>query len=202
MPTIHINGITPAGAGKTDLQAMRFRKHEDHPRRCGENQAFPLFLACLLGSPPQVRGKLVFCHGRLCAAGITPAGAGKTSRCRNISMFLKDHPRRCGENSLRKTGLQRRGGSPPQVRGKPSEKLTKSFIQRITPAGAGKTVLQCCIVRATADHPRRCGENFYPQRSMLGITGSPPQVRGKPSRCCCETLRGRITPAGAGKTRD
>ena len=180
MPTIHINGITPAGAGKTDLQAMRFRKHEDHPRRCGENQAFPLFLACLLGSPPQVRGKLVFCHGRLCAAGITPAGAGKTSRCRNISMFLKDHPRRCGENSLRKTGLQRRGGSPPQVRGKQCAALTRFNCFRITPAGAGKTILYCPSFKSVWDHPRRCGENFICTFTFAILPGSPPQVRGKP----------------------
>ena len=50
-------GITPAGAGKT-YRSDDFRQcAEDHPRRCGENQAmrFGTILKC--GSPPQVRGK-------------------------------------------------------------------------------------------------------------------------------------------------
>ena len=71
--------------------------------------------------------------------GITPAGAGKTARqiC-NISQS-EDHPRRCGENNGSPPHTAYEGGSPPQVRGKPSELLSDEIIDRITPAGAGKT---------------------------------------------------------------
>ena len=31
-------GITPAGAGKTDVEDTFFTDDGDHPRRCGENQ--------------------------------------------------------------------------------------------------------------------------------------------------------------------
>ena len=62
LPTLHLlklhNGITPADAGKTLAFGFYQTRRWDHPRGCGENQAFPLFLACPLGSPPQVRGKL------------------------------------------------------------------------------------------------------------------------------------------------
>ena len=30
--------ITPAGAGKTEIQYMLDREIKDHPRRCGENK--------------------------------------------------------------------------------------------------------------------------------------------------------------------
>ena len=51
---------------------------KDHPRRCGENGEFIPYADGVVGSPPQVRGKL-YCFA--CGAGgdgITPAGAGKT----------------------------------------------------------------------------------------------------------------------------
>ena len=35
-------------------------------------------------------------------------------------------------------------GSPPQVRGKPITEAFKADIDRITPAGAGKTILFTC----------------------------------------------------------
>ena len=35
---------------------------------------------------------------------------------------------------------------------------------------------------------------------MFKITGSPPQVRGKPASAGAHTAARRITPAGAGKT--
>ena len=51
-------GITPAGAGKTEVKNERIENQQDHPRRCGENATFA--------------GVNVEFHG------ITPAGAGKT----------------------------------------------------------------------------------------------------------------------------
>ena len=73
-------------------------------------------------------------------------------------------------------------GSPPQVRGKPPEKLPESLIQRITPAGAGKTLNLNTSREEVTDHPRRCGENSFPVSLSVQSAG--------------------ITPAGAGKTED
>ena len=71
-------GITPAGAGKTwgapDVSIVS----RDHPRRCGENRGAYLRGSAGIGSPPQVRGKLI-----------------RDSECKNR---VADHPRRCGEN--------------------------------------------------------------------------------------------------------
>ena len=49
--------ITPAGAGKTYCELYNFQHSQDHPRRCGENQAISLRIIDSKGSPPQVRGK-------------------------------------------------------------------------------------------------------------------------------------------------
>ena len=93
-------GITPAGAGKTDLSAVKTRGGEDHPRRCGEN--WILNNACGMDD------------------GITPAGAGKTFFFQFVHCILQDHPRRCGENEHLKLNALVATGSPPQVRGKPA----------------------------------------------------------------------------------
>ena len=70
--------ITPAGAGKTLFQQRHCQLTQDHPRRCGENGIAEVESADPKGSPPQVRGKLLFVQYLLEFVGITPAGAGKT----------------------------------------------------------------------------------------------------------------------------
>ena len=195
-----LRGITPAGAGKTEEQAVKAFISPDHPRRCGENE-IPTGSAFITdGSPPQVRGKPGFLCSAVSYYGITPAGAGKTDRIRLIELNRQDHPRRCGENSHAMKARLFPPGSPPQVRGKPFIVDGSPWKVRITPAGAGKTKKLRMIPFICEDHPRRCGENEKERHASVEIDGSPPQVRGKPSKCCCETLRGRITPAGAGKT--
>ena len=131
---------------------------------------------------------------------ITPAGAGKTLRCTCRAWPDRDHPRRCGENFFFVPCNAALAGSPPQVRGKQSVAVCPQVQIRITPAGAGKTMVHAPRQRQHLDHPRRCGENL--DNFLLGdiSRGSPPQVRGKPNtRNTARKARG-ITPAGAGKT--
>ena len=111
--------ITPAGAGKTNRGACGGVRVWDHPRRCGENIRQHNISCLCIGSPPQVRGKLIS----------------------SIPLYvnIEDHPRRCGENYGYLQHPILNPGSPPQVRGKP---VTKQLWHRrvgITPAGAGKT---------------------------------------------------------------
>ena len=72
--------ITPAGAGKTTNPQIQKINAQDHPRRCGENDAGDYFINYVMGSPPQVRGKHVVGTSQLFSRRITPAGAGKTYR--------------------------------------------------------------------------------------------------------------------------
>ena len=51
-----------------------------------------------------------------------------------------DHPRRCGENVYNELLRQDDEGSPPQVRGKRLTVECNEKTDRITPAGAGKTL--------------------------------------------------------------
>ena len=90
--------ITPAGAGKTEVDGRSGAGKADHPRRCGENHQVCRTGSIQPGSPPQVRGKLLTHATRQRNAGITPAGAGKTLVFFVPAVDVWDHPRRCGEN--------------------------------------------------------------------------------------------------------
>ena len=132
--------ITPAGAGKTFIVGCYTDFFRDHPRRCGENKKVTSSRLVLRGSPPQVRGKLSKITNLRAERGITPAGAGKTYRQQSKTFTLWDHPRRCGENIFASNYILMNMGSPPQVRGKRTYLKLKRTADRITPAGAGKTL--------------------------------------------------------------
>ena len=153
-------GITPAGAGKTLLSRVNFRRFRDHPRRCGENLDGEEVGIDEKGSPPQVRGKRFLLSAGTAVIGITPAGAGKTQSFSCPLASVQDHPRRCGENFIVLLAEQAEMGSPPQVRGKHCFNLVRDVQPGITPAGAGKTRLQPSKTHSLQDHPRRCGENL------------------------------------------
>ena len=108
-----------------------------------------------------MRGKLILIKFNHAVDGITPAGAGKTANVAASALGTWDHPRRCGENKhlfFRHVGSV---GSPPQVRGKQWRNKKMTSIERITPAGAGKTLTNICLGCIIRDHPRRCGENGF-----------------------------------------
>ena len=86
------------------------------------------------------------------------------------------------------------------MRGKPSELTSGEIIDRITPAGAGKTGCNRHKLKDKWDHPRRCGENLSGFHKDSLLIGSPPQVRGKQTYMGYSFFNNRITPAGAGKT--
>ena len=136
---IFYSRITPAGAGKTLRMGKAHRRVEDHPRRCGENNAVAYGPVVLVGSPPQVRGKRLCSQTPTVGNRITPAGAGKTKLRAAYHVITQDHPRRCGENQRFRRRQVPRRGSPPQVRGKPLLTSIAGLPERITPAGAGKT---------------------------------------------------------------
>ncbi len=139
-----IKRITPAGAGKTATPRTRLVVSRDHPRRCGENTRALADNLDIRGSPPQVRGKPCCFTFPMKGSGITPAGAGKTRSSRNAQIVNRDHPRRCGENSVHSSADTCRMGSPPQVRGKRQKEIARAVHGGITPAGAGKTLWRRC----------------------------------------------------------
>ena len=92
-------------------------------------------------------------------------------------------------------------GSPPRMRGKRKSPSSRNCRTRITPAHAGKTENGGIQIEEGADHPRACGENIRFDYNALHDFGSPPRMRGKPSIFLSSSVKTRITPAHAGKTR-
>ena len=87
------------------------------------------------------------------------------------------------------------------MRGKPVETHSLYRCIRITPADAGKTTGGNCGAGAGQDHPRGCGENCRACFRTLLHIGSPPRMRGKLPLLIEGIVKGRITPADAGKTK-
>ena len=97
-------------------------------------------------------------------------------------------------------GAQTHAGSPPRMRGKPKQTFRKPTRSRITPADVGKTVNPSSRRGVKWDHPRGCGENAATMIPYTAPRGSPPRMRGKPTRTKEHFTKNRITPADAGKT--
>ena len=89
--------ITPAYAGKSIFSFFGFVHVRDHPRVCGEKFTVNTVDLDLIGSPPRMRGKACAASGRACAAGITPAYAGKRYKVLPDTCGTGDYPRVCGE---------------------------------------------------------------------------------------------------------
>ena len=86
------------------------------------------------------------------------------------------------------------------MRGKQKFPALPRNVFGITPADAGKTGLAAEPATVCVDHPRGCGENIERPYIIGEAVGSPPRMRGKQDGTGIFILRGRITPADAGKT--
>ena len=157
------------------------------------------------GSPPRVRGRLIYTFaGRSCTR-FTPACAGKTTVSESNLKTEAVHPRVCGEDDRASQILFSRSGSPPRVRGRQRLDCNIEAVRdRFTPACAGKTTVSESNLKTEAVHPRVCGEDdrAFADFHASSRSGSPPRVRGRLgfvsiSFANCE----RFTPACAGKTR-
>ena len=131
--------IIPAHAGQT-----RFHSHPepfppDHPRACGANSRFLLFISSSSGSSPRMRGKLSAELESLRTERIIPAHAGQTRPARRTTPKETDHPRACGANDHDNDVAALDGGSSPRMRGKRRPGIRRPRHRRIIPAHAGQT---------------------------------------------------------------
>ena len=171
--------ITPAYAGKSDMDSPDFSRSKDHPRLCGEKFAKKVY--------------------KKKSTRITPAYAGKSLRWSIPPAVRMDHPRLCGEKRNGVYNINTGKGSPPPMRGKDTcDEVTKHVIG-ITPAYAGKSSFLRSRLFLIRDHPRLCGEKTNSQTADVRSLGSPPPMRGKESTGNSERRLKRITPAYAGK---
>ena len=138
-PYIDASGgrITPAHAGNSPRLPVTFRLKRDHPRSCGE-QCGPSEPGLRReGSPPLMRGTAQIGNKRNFDAGITPAHAGNRHLHTGHGFLTGDHPRSCGEQSIRKVYFLHIEGSPPLMRGTAQSVTAAAATARITPAHAG-----------------------------------------------------------------
>ena len=149
-----------------------------------------------------MRGTESFPSPKAVKSRITPAHAGNSLCSPTRGPSSGDHPRTCGEQSLRKTKSCQITGSPPHMRGTGREGTEMALGNRITPAHAGNSLFASFLLSRIRDHPRTCGE-------QLGIfdvpgrrSGSPPHMRGTVNELHIENPAERITPAHAGNSPD
>ena len=171
--------ITPAYAGKRDLETAHIDIFRDHPRLCGEKPESFFDFGSDRGSPPPMRGKVE---------------VGKMYRVGG-----EDHPRLCGEKDVKKAAWYLNKGSPPPMRGKVALSPHRHVYPRITPAYAGKSPRIPFFPLYTWDHPRLCGEKSPVRANTCPVRGSPPPMRGKVLHCFGNVKDQGITPAYAGK---
>ena len=65
------------------------------------------------------------------------------------------------------------------MRGKLLDKFHRCTHLGITPADAGKTLIDEATQENAEDHPRGCGENIAASMPISILSGSPPRMRGK-----------------------
>ena len=131
--------ITPACAGKTQVQQGSRREGSDHPRMRGEDRGSRRRRFGGRGSPPHARGRQVDGFEKRIRDGITPACAGKTAQSRFDVFQRQDHPRMRGEDADPKYPFPVILGSPPHARGRLVSTSANDTDFGITPACAGKT---------------------------------------------------------------
>ena len=160
--TVPTSRITPACAGNRIFLALALYVFGDHPRVCGEQKIQPVLLALQIGSPPRVRGTDLYATDATLNNGITPACAGNSVSIFSLALFIKDHPRVCGEQLTAYYILSLITGSPPRVRGTAASPVVTVPTSRITPACAGNSHPLCQRHTQDQDHPRVCGEQSLP----------------------------------------
>ena len=158
-PGIRPNGIIPACAGSTQVRLRRRPWTEDHPRMCGEHRSGFNALFFLTGSSPHVRGARKDSPLRRCHSGIIPACAGSTQYVDDCQIFIRDHPRMCGEHLHLPDEYSALEGSSPHVRGAHRSRRPTRHGTGIIPACAGSTGFFGAVLTDARDHPRMCGEH-------------------------------------------
>ena len=196
----HLQGITPACAGKSPKCQSGRRSRWDHPRMRGEKDIYDPAEWDIWGSPPHARGKATEPTDLRTASRITPACAGKSGCAQGSVRGQRDHPRMRGEKPYHADGELCRMGSPPHARGKDVRKILQRADIGITPACAGKRINQFISHFYIKDHPRMRGEKCRIMAMRTESWGSPPHARGKEYGEKIPYGELGITPACAGKS--
>ena len=195
-----LQGIIPAGAGRSGTVAPAVEPLRDHPRGCGEKAKAAYEMGLEKGSSPRVRGEAEVTPDVAWRFGIIPAGAGRSPLSSPLAGAFWDHPRGCGEKLFHAPPKCAPPGSSPRVRGEAHVRHHGAIGVGIIPAGAGRSLWASCGILSLGDHPRGCGEKIVQRGAFSRFQGSSPRVRGEAiNRAAASSLSG-IIPAGAGRS--
>ena len=147
-----------------------------------------------------MRGTRLPCKLLSIGNGIIPAYAGNTTYWKLHELYVRDHPRVCGEHCGEHSASFGVLGSSPRMRGTLHPLTFDHYYPGIIPAYAGNTMR--CLRKSwlPRDHPRVCGEHDAVNWPNFAFAGSSPRMRGTlPSIGFTGELVG-IIPAYAGNT--
>ena len=193
-------GIIPAYAGSTCSFSYGRTCSWDHPRVCGEHRYERTGVDRLRGSSPRMRGAPPHVRVNLAVRRIIPAYAGSTNILGTGGLLKRDHPRVCGEHTVRLTDGNEHRGSSPRMRGALEKSRDRDRYRGIIPAYAGSTRNSRNKDPSRRDHPRVCGEHLEQIDFERLIRGSSPRMRGALRSSPCGVRRHGIIPAYAGST--
>ena len=133
--------------------------------------------------------------------GIIPACAGNRRERAKICSGAWDHPRVCGEQTVKYKVAQDYKGSSPRVRGTGFARSSAQDGRGIIPACAGNSCFSIIHKSNAGDHPRVCGEQFPDKEQSVISPGSSPRVRGTDWFFFDDAGHMGIIPACAGNRR-
>ncbi len=188
----------PAHAGNSGNALKTFTPISVHPRACGEQLCDMKLSSTRGGSSPRMRGTGTWAAGSTEPQRFIPAHAGNRVLPRWGFIRISVHPRACGEQGCATVGDGSTSGSSPRMRGTEANQKAGFGKPRFIPAHAGNRDLGGGFDRASAVHPRACGEQTHFQHQSNCPAGSSPRMRGT-ARCWrWWRRRGRFIPAHAG----
>ena len=216
-----VGRIIPACAGSTRSIRRSTGRRRDHPRMRGEHLLSRSCTRFSRGSSPHARGALPRTGLVHDVAGIIPACAGSTARCRRSRCSRRDHPRMRGEHlgghgvSFLLLGIipacagstswsrteTASAGDHPRMRGEHLVRAALPLRNRgIIPACAGSTCSCPCSSPCPWDHPRMRGEHSMTAFAQSVAEGSSPHARGALVQDHGINRPAGIIPACAGST--
>jgi hypothetical protein len=138
---------------------------------------------------------------RVQAIGTTvPARAETTESHARSVVSKREHPRVCGDDPSWTDRSHLCSGTPPRARGRPRADRERRMVARNTPARAGTTPRASRTTWCPREHPRVCGDDARSASLARPRGGTPPRVRGRPTRLPSHRPVARNTPARAGTT--
>ena len=180
---------------------MLLLNQQDHPRLRGKDATGTDAKFTYPGSPPLTRERLKSRSPREPLIRITPAYAGKTLLHPLYHHHYQDHPRLRGKDPEPPNRSKITSGSPPLTRERLRTSRMFNACIRITPAYAGKTIIERRTVSNHEDHPRLRGKDAPSINNRQRLMGSPPLTRERHQLLKSRHRSYRITPAYAGKTQ-